>query len=167
VTLADDTKRYLAESGIPVSREVLDAVNDLKDTTDERSLTALLEARKAIAAVATPGPWTVADSQFIAQGHRGDVPEGGQMICAYWDDSTAQHIAANDPATATLYIDLALAAERRRQAGTALDTVNAETRMIDYPSSAVEVAANAFLSAIEAEDAALTRLHEHLRREGE
>jgi hypothetical protein len=64
------------------------------------------------------------------------------------------------------FIDLAIASDRRRQAAEHLDRVNNDTPLDGYPSSAVEVAASAFLDALHAENRSLDALLAHLAGEG-
>ena len=72
----------------------------------------------------------------------------------------AEPMLSRQRAMHVVYAALA-AAERRRLAQIALDALNAETPMMDYPSSAVERACGALLDASRDEDVALIALHRH------
>lgn len=129
--------------------------------TDDPTLLAFVEARRAMADAAVAGPWTVADSQFVAQGSGGDVPDASQVICAYFDDETAAHIATNDPQTVTRMLDVIEAAERRRQAWVAMSTAFAAG---DYAETGYDWR-DEHEQALRDENAALDALTAHLRGE--
>lgn len=138
-------------------------------TTDEHGLAALLEARLAIAEAATPGPWerTPIESDY-------GLPCGGRVADDRDDVSVdvwgvrhhrdSAFIAANDPDTVKLLIDLALAAERRRQARAEWDRLfrNQWERSDDAFDRKDDRLFAAAREASDAEDAALATLHEHL-----
>jgi hypothetical protein len=134
--------------------------------TDD-SLAAWIEGRRRLASEATPGPWI--DRTFAV--FDGDPFEDGRQV-AYCgtamsnretdvieqDQRNNAYIAAHDPATVTLMLDVIVAAERRRQAWIAWGACADEADCLD--------AGNTHDFAVEAEDAALDRLTEHLRKAG-
>ena len=127
------------------------------------SLRARLEARREVAAKATPGPWDWDDissdliNPTIIEREYGEF---GSVLSEYPKpvlvgvyapgDDDITHIAANDPTTITLMLDCLLAAERRREA---------------RGESEAEYRWN-LNEAIRDEDDALLALHAHLEREG-